>query len=57
MRTLRERGIRTPAVALTAFARSDDRVRSIQAGYQAHLPKPFEARELLSLIAQFERPE
>ncbi len=51
MRTLRERGVTIPAVALTAFARSDDRARSIQAGYQAHLPKPFEARELLSLVA------
>ncbi len=51
MRTLRERGVTTPAVALTAFARSDDRIRSIQAGYQAHLPKPFEARELMSLVA------
>ena len=51
MRTIRHRGINTPSVALTAFARSEDRVRSIQAGYQTHLPKPFEPGELLALIA------
>jgi DNA-binding response OmpR family regulator len=51
MRTLRNQGIGTPAIALTAFARTDDRIRSIQAGYQTHLPKPFEPLELLALIA------
>jgi len=51
MRTIRHRGVNTPAVALTAFARAEDRVRSIQAGYQTHLPKPFEPGELLALIA------
>jgi signal transduction histidine kinase/ActR/RegA family two-component response regulator len=51
MRTIRNRGVNTPAVALTAFARAEDRVRSIQAGYQTHLPKPFEPGELLALIA------
>ena len=53
MRTLRTQGVRTPAIALTAFARTDDRIRSIQAGYQTHLPKPFEPLELLALIASF----
>lgn len=50
--TLRSQGIQSPAVALTAFASADDRIRSIEAGYQAHLPKPFEPMELLSLIAR-----
>jgi len=53
MRTLRNQGVKAPAIALTAFARTDDRIRSIQAGYQMHLPKPFEPLELLALIASF----
>jgi len=43
--------LKTPAVALTAFARPEDRVRSIQAGYQMHLAKPVEPTELLAVIA------
>ena len=45
-----QRGIKTPAIALTAFARAEDRIRSIQAGFQSHLPKPVEPAELLALI-------
>jgi PAS domain S-box-containing protein len=48
---VRRRGVTVPAVALTAFARSEDRVRSIQAGFQAHLSKPIEPAELLALVA------
>jgi len=51
IREARRRGVATPAVALTAFARSEDRVRSIQAGYQAHLTKPIEPTELLTVVA------
>jgi CheY-like chemotaxis protein len=51
MRNLRRQGIRTPAVALTAFARPEDHIRSIQAGYQTHLPNPVESAELLAVIA------
>ncbi len=51
MRSARKSGVRTPAIALTAFARSEDRIRAIQAGYQAHLPKPVEPAELLAMIA------
>src|SRR5262249_54652132 len=36
-----------PAVALTAYARSEDRTRALLAGYQAHLAKPVEPAELL----------
>jgi PAS domain S-box-containing protein len=42
-----------PAVALTAFARSEDRTRALRAGYQAHLAKPFEATELVATVASF----
>jgi PAS domain S-box-containing protein len=51
IREARRRGVTVPAVALTAFARSEDRVRSIQAGFQAHLTKPIEPAELLALVA------
>jgi hypothetical protein len=42
---------RIPALALTAFARSEDRKRSLMAGFQAHLAKPFDVTELLLLVA------
>jgi CheY-like chemotaxis protein len=51
IRTVRSKGDKTPAVALTAFARADDRIRSIQAGFQSHLPKPVEPAELLTIVA------
>ncbi len=41
----------TPAVALTAFARSEDRRRALLAGFQMHLPKPVEPAELLAVVA------
>ena len=41
----------TPAVALTAFARSEDRRRALMAGFQMHLPKPVEAAELLAVAS------
>ena len=40
-----------PALALTAFARAEDRKRSLVAGYQAHLAKPFDVGELILMIA------
>ncbi len=55
MRELRQRpsaaGGRTPAVALTAFARSEDRTRAMLAGYQVHIAKPIEPRELVATVA------
>ena len=42
---------RTPALALTAFARADDRKHAILAGYQAHLSKPFDMAELAIVVA------
>jgi PAS domain S-box-containing protein len=44
-----ELGARTPAVALTAFARSEDRQRALRAGYQMHVAKPVEPSELLTV--------
>jgi CheY-like chemotaxis protein len=42
---------KTPAVALTAYARGEDRRRAILAGYQAHIAKPVETGELLAVVA------
>ena len=43
---------RVPAVALTAFARAEDRGQALESGFQAHLPKPIEPGELTALIVQ-----
>jgi DNA-binding response OmpR family regulator len=48
-------GGQVPAVALTAFARSQDRTRALIAGYQAQVAKPFEAQELLATVASLVR--
>jgi CheY-like chemotaxis protein len=42
----------TPAIALTAFARSDDRVRALMAGFQAHLSKPMRPHDLAAAVAE-----
>jgi len=42
-----EQGGRTPAVALTAYAGTDDRKRALAAGYEMHIPKPFVTAELI----------
>jgi PAS domain S-box-containing protein len=42
---------RIPAIALTAFARVEDRAKALEAGYSAHLTKPVEASELLAAVA------
>jgi PAS domain S-box-containing protein len=44
-------GGKTPAIALTAFARSEDRTRAMLAGYQIHIAKPIETQELLATVA------
>src|SRR6185369_15756843 len=40
-----------PAVALTAFARTEDRTRALSAGYQTHITKPIEPADLVLTIA------
>jgi CheY-like chemotaxis protein len=40
-----------PAMALTAFARSEDRRRAILSGYQMHLAKPVDPLELVTMVA------
>jgi PAS domain S-box-containing protein len=46
-----EAGGRVPAVALTAYARVEDRLQALRAGYQMHVPKPVELAELVTVIA------
>jgi PAS domain S-box-containing protein len=46
-------GALIPAVALTAFARVEDRTRALLAGYQAHLSKPVDGSELVATVASF----
>jgi PAS domain S-box-containing protein len=40
-----------PAIALTAFARTRDRLKVLAAGYQMHVPKPIEPLELVTVVA------
>ena len=44
-----------PAAALTAYARSEDRVRALKAGFQIHLAKPIDPAELVTTIAALAR--
>jgi CheY-like chemotaxis protein len=41
----------TPAIALTAYGRAQDRVRCLTAGFNMHVPKPVDPRELTTIIA------
>jgi len=40
-----------PAIAVTAYARPEDRMRALRAGYQTHISKPVEPAELLAALA------
>jgi signal transduction histidine kinase/ActR/RegA family two-component response regulator len=54
-------GGKTPAIALTAYGRAQDRMRCLSAGFDLHVPKPVDPHELTSLIAgvarRADRPE
>ena len=55
IRKIREREAghagRIPAVALTAYARVEDRLKALTAGYNMHVPKPVEPAELAVVVA------
>ena len=53
IREIRSRGgkPRLPAIALTAYSRAYDRMGALQAGFDAHVPKPVDAAELITVIA------
>jgi signal transduction histidine kinase/DNA-binding response OmpR family regulator len=42
---------RPPAVALTAYGRVEDRLRTLSAGYSMHVPKPVDPVELVTVVA------
>lgn len=44
-------GGRIPAIALTAYARVEDRMNALRAGYQMHVPKPVDLAELVAVAA------
>ena len=46
-----ERGGGIPAIALTAYARAEDRVQALRSGFQMHLAKPVESTELVAAVA------
>lgn len=45
------RGGNLPAIALTAFARSEDRIKALSSGFLAHISKPVEPNELIAKVA------
>jgi signal transduction histidine kinase len=47
----RDCGGGTPAAALTAYARDEDRQRALSAGYQLHIAKPFSAQDLVAAVS------
>jgi PAS domain S-box-containing protein len=50
-----EKGGLTPALALTAYARPEDRIRALREGFQTHAAKPVEPQELLAIVANLAR--
>ena len=44
-----------PALALTAYASREDRIRLLSAGFQAHLAKPIDPAELVTVVATLAR--
>jgi CheY-like chemotaxis protein len=45
-----QNGGHVSAIALTAYARVEDRVRALKAGFQVHIPKPVEPAELVAVL-------
>jgi signal transduction histidine kinase/CheY-like chemotaxis protein len=48
----REKGGETPAAALSAYARDEDRLQALAAGYQMHIAKPIGASQLVMMVAK-----
>ena len=46
-----EQGGKIPAVAVTAYATAEDRVRVLASGFQAHVSKPIDSGELIATVA------
>jgi PAS domain S-box-containing protein len=52
----REAGGQLPAIALTAFARPEDRLKALEAGFSTHISKPVEPGELIAAVASVALP-
>ncbi|HVL36343.1 MAG TPA: ATP-binding protein [Burkholderiales bacterium] len=50
-----DKGGDVPAIALSAYARTEDRVQAVRAGFQLHLAKPVEPAELIAMVASVAR--
>ena len=50
IKQVREKGEQIPAIALTAYARTQDRIRALAAGYNTHVAKPVEIKELVTVV-------
>jgi CheY-like chemotaxis protein len=48
----REAGGRVPALALSAYARAEDRVKALDAGFTTHIGKPLKPNDLLTAVAE-----
>jgi CheY-like chemotaxis protein len=46
-----------PAIAITAYAKQEDKERALAAGYQRYLSKPVELGEFISAVADLARME
>ncbi len=55
VKQLRERGFKTPIIAVTAYAMVGDRERCIEAGCDSYLSKPLPVAELVELVQNYER--
>ena len=53
----KERARQIPALALTAYARDEDRRRALAAGFQTHVPKPIEPSRLVEMVSHMARPQ
>ncbi len=47
-----EQGGLIPAIALTAYAKNEDRLLALEAGFQMHIPKPIDPDELIAVIVK-----
>lgn len=56
IRTVRQRDVRVPAVAVSAYARPEDRQQALASGFNAYCAKPIDASLLLDTAAQLLRP-
>ncbi|MFB2975294.1 response regulator [Microseira sp. BLCC-F43] len=50
VRNLADKSATLPAIALTAYARTEDRIRALEAGFQTHVAKPIEPEELVTVV-------